>query len=125
MAIWLCLRWWYSAGWEWAVKRAIGERLQWCNETFSVFALMRTWFSPFKQTYNRAQGASIDIKLHAMLDNVISRCVGFFARTFIILAGLLASIFALVTGLAFVILWPLAPLAIPLSLGMMAFGVGR
>ena len=56
MAIWLCLHWWYGAGWEWAIKRAISERLQWCNETFSVTGLLKTLFSPFKQTYNGGYG---------------------------------------------------------------------
>ena len=125
MLIWLSLRWWYGDGWEWAIKRAIVERLQWCNETFSVAGLIRTWFAPFKQSYSRSKGSSIDMKLHVMLDNVISRFVGFFARTFIILAGLVAAVFVLITGLMFVVLWPLAPLAIPASIAMIIFGVGK
>ena len=124
MVIWLCLRWWYSAGWEWALKRAIGQRLRWCNETFSIFSLIRTWGAPFKQTVSSG-GASIDSKIHVMIDNLVSRMVGFFARSFIILAGAIASLLVAVSGVVFVALWPLAPLAIPISLGMIIFGVGR
>jgi hypothetical protein len=124
MVIWLSLRWWYGAGWQWAMQRAIVERLQWCNETFSITALMRTLFAPFKQTYSQP-GGSIDIRLHAFFDNVISRFVGFFARIFIIFTGLVVGLFAVLSGLVFVALWPLAPLALPISLAMMVLGVGR
>ena len=124
MVLWLCIRWWYGAGWQWAVQRGIVARLKWCEETFSIFALLRTLFSPFKQTFSEA-GGSIDVRFHAFLDHIISRCVGFMARIFIIITGLLASIFVLLTGVIFVILWPLAPIAIPISLGLMMIGVGR
>lgn len=125
MALWLCLRWWYGAGWNWALKRAIGQRLQWCNQTFSVLDLMRTWGAPFKQTYNSSRGASMDLRLHNALDKFISRCVGFCVRSFIILAGAVSALFVLITGALFVVLWPFVPLAIPISLGMMLGGVGR
>lgn len=124
MVIWLCLRWWYGAGWEWALRRAIVQRLRWCNETFSIFSLIRTWGSPFKQSHGIA-GASLDSKIHMMIDNLVSRMVGFFARSFIIFTGAVASLLAVITGFVFVALWPLAPLAIPISLGMIVFGVGR
>lgn len=106
------------------MQRAIVQRLQWCGETFSMAPLLRTLFAPFKQTYNNG-GGSIDVKLHAFMDNIISRFVGFFARSFILFAGLVASFFVLITGMAFVALWPFAPFAAPISLVMIALGVGR
>lgn len=124
MVIWLSLRWWYGAGWQWAMQRAIVQRLQWCNETFSMGALVRTLFAPFKQTYNNA-GGSVDIKIHAFFDNVVSRFVGFFARSFILFSGAIVALFALITGIAFVALWPFAPFAILISFVLMAVGVGR
>ena len=125
MVIWLCLRWWYGGGWEWAIKRAIAERLRWCNETFSMTSLMRSWASPFKQVYNKGSANTIDLKVHALIDNTVSRMVGMAARTAIILAGLVSSLFVLITGVTFVALWPLAPLALPISIAMMIFGVGK
>ncbi|MEI7682753.1 MAG: hypothetical protein WCJ24_00435 [Candidatus Saccharibacteria bacterium] len=124
MVIWLSLRWWYGAGWQWATNRAVVERLQWCNETFSITALIKTWLAPFKQTYSKP-GGPIDVRIHVFFDNVISRFVGFFARSFIILTGALASLAVLISGMFFVALWPLAPFALPVSLLMMIFGVGR
>ncbi len=123
MAIWLCMRWWYGAGWQWAVQRGIVVRLKWCNETFSTLALTRTLFAPFKQTFSQP-GGSIDMRFHAFLDNIISRAVGFMARSFIILTGLIASLFVMASGLVFLMLWPLAPIALPVSVAMMILGVG-
>ncbi|MDQ5972696.1 MAG: hypothetical protein QG553_855 [Patescibacteria group bacterium] len=124
MVILLGLRWWYGAGWQWAMQKAIVDRLKWCNETFSILALAQTWFSPFKQTYSQANG-SIDVQMHALLDNVISRFVGFFARSFIIFTGLFVALLAFLSGVIFIALWPLAPFALPISLVMMVAGVGK
>lgn len=124
MAVWLCIRWWYTAGWHWAFQRALVQRLVWCNETFSITALIKTWFAPFKQTRNQG-GGSIDMRFHAFIDNVVSRFVGFFARSFIIFTGLLAMIVVLISGAAFLIIWPLIPLALPVALILMMVGVGR
>ena len=125
MVIWLSLRWWYGAGWQWAFKRTIVERLKWCNENFSVLALMRTWFAPFKQTYSGGVRGSLDIKIHAFFDSIISRFIGALARTALIFMGILAMLFVVVTGCLFLIIWPLVPIALPASLVMMAAGVGR
>jgi hypothetical protein len=125
MLVWLSLRWWYGAGWQWAFKRAIVDRLHWCNENFSILGLMRTWLAPFKQTYSGASKGSLDIQIHAFFDNVISRLIGAVARTFIIAAGLVASLFVIVSGALFVVLWPLIPLALPASLVLLALGVGK
>jgi hypothetical protein len=51
--------------------------------------------------------------------------VGFFARFFIILAGLVSVIFVLVSGAVFMILWAFIPVALPVALILMVAGVGR
>lgn len=123
MVIWLCLRWWYGAGWQWAAQRSILERLKSCNEMFSIGALFRTLFAPFKQTVTRGQG-SLDMRMHIFMDNIISRFVGFFARSFIIVAGLAAALFVFVSGVLFTVLWPLIPLSLPIALVLLVAGVG-
>lgn len=85
---------------------------------------MRTLFAPFKQTQSQGRG-SLDMRMRTFIDNLVSRFVGFFARSFIIIAGLVCSLFVLVTGVIFVVLWPLIPLALPVALILMAIGVGR
>ncbi len=124
MAVWLCLRWWYTAGWQWAFKRALVQRLRWCNDTFSIAPLLRTLFAPFKQTKSQGNG-SLGAMFRASIDNLVSRFVGLIARSFIIVAGLICAVFVLITGVLFIILWPFIPLALPIALGFMISGVGR
>lgn len=87
-------------------------------------ALIRTLFAPFKQSYNNVGGA-IDVRIHAFFDNIISRFVGFFARSFLLFVGAVIGFFVLVSGIVFVAVWPLIPLAIPISLLLMVLGVGK
>lgn len=96
------------------------QRLSWCMNMFSISALVRTWFSPFKQTVSKPRQASIDGKIQAAIDNLVSRVVGSIARTFIIVAGLICMFLALITGLVAVIVWPIIPL-LPLILIIGAF----
>jgi hypothetical protein len=123
MVIWLCFRWWYGDGWQWAMKRAIADRVIWCNETFSILTMIRTLFAPFKQT--SSSGNTLDLKIHAFVDNIVSRGVGFVSRSFLIFVGLLAVLFSVITGIVFLALWPLAPFSLLISLALMVFGVGR
>lgn len=120
----LGLRWWYIAGWQWAFKRAVLQRLAWCNETFSVLDLIKTLFAPFKQTYNRGVKGPLDLKMRAFLDNIVSRVIGFLVRSFIILAGLVAALFVLISGLLFMLIWPFIPLSLALSIVLMIGGAG-
>lgn len=121
MVIVLVLKWWYGAGWQWAWKRSVSERIQWLNEAFSIPALMRTWFSPFKQTYNKVNKGSIDLRVQAAVDNFVSRMIGSLLRTVIILVGLVGIVLVFAIGIITVAVWPLIPLlplvAVILSLG--------
>ena len=116
MFIFLCLRWWYSAGWGWVWKRSIKERLAWCSSFFSVQALIRTWFSPFKQTYSKNRNKSFDGAIQTAIDNFVSRIIGTLARSVILFAGLVCSIFVLFTGVTMVVLWPFIPVLPLISL---------
>lgn len=121
----LVFRWWYGAGWQWAWQRSVSERLDWCIKTFSLPELIRTWFSPFKQTYNHSGGkGTIDMKINAMIDNLVSRVIGTIARSCLILAGLVCMMLAAITGVLFVIIWPMIPLLPVIALGLSALGVG-
>ena len=105
----LCLRWWYSAGWRWAFDRAVTQRIQSSLNAFSVASLVKTWFSPFKQTQSDARKGSIDLKVQAAVDNFVSRIIGAIARTVLIGCGLFLAVFSMITGLLFVLIWPLIP----------------
>lgn len=88
-------------------------------------ALVRTWFSPFKQTYSSAKNKSIDLKVQAAVDNFISRVIGSLARTLILLAGLLCIVGSIASGILIVVLWPFIPLLPFISVILTAAGVGK
>lgn len=94
-------------------------------DTFSVGALVQTWFSPYKQTFTATTKGSIGMYFRAFIDKLISRVIGFLVRSVLILTGLICSIFALATGLLLLLLWGIIPLALPGSLIMIVMGVGR
>lgn len=87
-------------------------------------ALVRTWFAPFKQTYTGKVKGSIGVHIRAAVDSLISRVIGFFVRSVLIVAGLVCSILVIVTGLLFIIVWPLLPLLPGVSIVLMISGVG-
>lgn len=124
MFIWLSLRWWYSAGWQWAFHHAITERLRWCLETFSLGTLIKTLFAPFKQTYSGNVKGSLGDHFRAFVDRTISRVVGFFVRSFLIFAALISMLFVITSGLLLILLWAFIPLLPAFGLIFFAVGLG-
>jgi len=124
MFLWLCARWWYSAGWAYAWQRGVVQRLQWCEATFSMAALVRSWFAPFKQTYSGNVKGSIGVHFRAAIDSFISRIIGFLVRSILLIAGAMCSLFVTVTGLLFIVIWPLIPLLPLIGLALLVKGVG-
>lgn len=124
MFMWLCVRWWYSAGWGYAWQRSVVQRLEWCESTFSMGALFRTWFAPFKQTYAGGVKGSIGEHFRAAIDSLVSRVIGFIVRSFLLLAGLVCSLLVLLSGLIFMLAWAFIPLLPVIALGLIVAGVG-
>ncbi len=77
---------------------------------FSIFDLLKTLFSPFRQDALETKGAPLNIKLQALGGNIISRIFGFIIRTALIMTGLVMLIVSYALGLIVVLLWPLLPL---------------
>ncbi|HXE10425.1 MAG TPA: hypothetical protein VN554_03305 [Verrucomicrobiae bacterium] len=105
------LSWWYGPGWK-QVFGSLGPRLKGVLTGFSVTQLLRTLAQPWRRiiTY---PGASLDAKVKAWGDNMVSRAIGFTVRFFVLLAALLVLIATAVLTIAEVIVWPLLPLAVP------------
>lgn len=57
-------------------------------------------------------GRSLDEKFRGLVDNLVSRTIGFFVRLSTLIIALLAMLFAGIAGLALAVSWPLVPLAI-------------
>lgn len=82
---------------------------------------MKTWFSPFKQTYSSKRKGSIDAKIQSAVDNFVSRVIGSIARTVLIACGLICALVAFVSGVLFIVAWPFIP-ALPVISLVLAFG---
>jgi hypothetical protein len=72
--------------------------------------LMHTLFAPWRQII-AYPGASLDAKVHAMMDNTVSRFVGFTVRAIVLVAALVTVGVTTAAGFIVGILWPLVPLA--------------
>lgn len=118
----LVLQWRYGAGCQWAWKRAVNERINWVNQAFSIPAMIRTWFSPFKQTYSNTNKGSIDMRVQASIDNFVSRLIGTLLRTILIFVGFLGIIASLATGILIILIWPLVPWFPVIAIFLSIFG---
>lgn len=101
------IKWWYGSGW----LKALTKTIDWANgvkQSFSVPILMKTLFSPWRQIV-ALPGSSFDTKMRAMVDNFVSRLVGFFVRLIALFASLLMLIGAVVAGFVIAVLWPFIP----------------
>lgn len=102
--------WWYSTGWIETFQR-VGGRVKAVWRMFSVPILLRTLFAPWRRIIS-APGKSIDQIFRGMIDNTVSRLVGFTVRCFALFAAILLTGLALVVGLVIVVAWPLLPPAV-------------
>ncbi len=103
--------WWYGAGWKHQFT-LVGKRVTKVSKAFSGGALLRTLFSPWKQIVTGTErDAALGDKMRAILDNIISRFVGFMVRSLTLLAAVITLIATLLIGLVLVLAWPLVPFA--------------
>lgn len=102
--------WWYGQGWLGA-WRGVLSGVKKVQQAFSVPVLLGTLFSPWKQIVSGG-GRSIDEKFRAMIDNLVSRTIGFFVRLGALFAALVFTAVAAAVGLATAVIWPAIPAAI-------------
>lgn len=105
------VQWWYGPGWRDAANR-LTARVNQTYLTFSMPILVRTMFAPWRRiiTY---PGTSMQDRMRAVVDNLISRVVGFMVRLMALTAAtILIGVYIIVGGLLLV-LWPLIPLLGP------------
>ncbi|HSH17897.1 MAG TPA: hypothetical protein VK978_00790 [Candidatus Saccharimonadales bacterium] len=104
--------WWYGPGWQQTAQNAWQAAIK-VSHIFSVPILLRTLWAPWRRivTY---PGASIDAKLRAMGDNLVSRCIGFTVRMLVLLTAGIIMLLTILFGALLVVVWPLVPVLIPL-----------
>ena len=105
--------WWYSRGFVELLNK-IARLISGIWRKFSVPILLRTMFEPWKRIVEGA-GGSIQDKAQALVDNMISRFVGFTIRLISIITALVIVFVMGLLGIVLVVAWPLAPLLVPLS----------
>ncbi len=107
------ITWWYGRGFTELFIR-VGFYIKTIWRKFSVTALTRTMFDPWRRittdTNKSLQGMG-----RAVVDNMVSRLVGFVVRLFTILSAVVCVVFIGVASLIFIICWPLAPILVILS----------
>ena len=91
-------------------------------EYFSVGTLLKTLFKPWRQiiTTTRSDQA-MQIKMSALVDNLVSRVVGFSIRSIVLFVSIIFMIGVFLFDLVVAIIWP----AIPVSpIFVVLFGAG-
>jgi len=80
---------------------------------FSVFLLLRTFFSPWRGIqWRKRRGFYPGDMLSTLISNLISRILGAIVRSFLIIAGLLGAAVFFVLGIFLLIFWLFLPLVI-------------
>ena len=103
------LGWWYGSGWR-NVLGGLRERLRRIYLSFSVPLLLATLMAPWRRIIS-APGGSLGQQLRAMVDNTVSRFVGFIVRILALIAAGLMMGFISIGGLILVVIWPFIPVA--------------
>lgn len=104
------LRWWYGPGWVQAFNN-IGERFNKIARIFAIPTLLKTLFSPWKRIMT-TNAKGIDAMMRAMVDNLVSRTVGFMVRSTVLWTAVFLLGGSLIYGVLLVIVWPLVPVLI-------------
>ncbi len=113
--------WWYTAGWGQLAQRSV-VRIAGVLDFFSVGALLRSLFAPFRQiSVGRVRG-SLDTQVRAWADRQISRGIGAMVRLVVIMFGLLATLMMVIVAGALLLLWPLVPV-VPIIVTVIVTGL--
>jgi hypothetical protein len=121
MVIVSLLSWWYTIGWKQAAERII-MRLAGVFDFFSIDLLITSLFAPFRQiSAGRVEGP-LPVILSAFVDKLISRIIGAYMRTMVMLIGIVSLVFMCVWGVAYLLLWAVMPVLPIIGLTLMLSG---
>lgn len=102
--------WWYGAGWA-SQLDALKERLSASFDYFSIGLLLRTLFSPYRQISAGTVNGPITLKLQGFADRLVSRIIGAFVRSLIIIIGTIWLMLLFIIGGLLLIVWAFVPFA--------------
>jgi len=102
------ITWWYGPGYRRLIL-SVGQRIRGLTLVFSLPLLILTLGAPWRRIISYG-GGSIGDRARALLDNLISRCVGLVVRCIVIIVAIIAITVVAVAGGLLILLWPLSPL---------------
>jgi len=100
--------WWYGAGYRDQANLWFA-RLSRVSDRFSVSLLLKYFFSPFRQISAGSVSGPLDARVRALIDKLVSRCIGAMIRTVLIVAAGIALLLEIVMGIFRLALWPVLP----------------
>lgn len=119
MAFLRIFQWWYGGGFGWVLAR-IENSLKNVGKTLAIDVLAKTLFAPWKQIQTTGK---VPI-MQKILDNTISRLIGFLVRVFMLIVGGLWAIMVIIFGLFALISWFFVPFLVIILPILAINGVG-
>ena len=101
-------QWWYGDGWR-QRARIIRAHLADTIDYFSIELLIKTLFMPFRQISAETVEGSMDAKMRAWGDRMISRIIGAIVRIVIMVVGTVLIGLQGILGIIILVAWGLAP----------------
>ena len=116
------IQWWYTKGWG-ILCSGLRNKLKDAADFFSIGSLLKTLFAPFRQISANASGTSLESRIAAFFDKLLSRVIGAIVRIFIIVFGMVTIMVETFVGIALILAWPLVPLVPAGCVGLAVMGV--
>ena len=102
------LSWWFvdQPKFYWELSVRMGRKV---IQYFSITLLLKTLFAPWKRDLRSTSRMPLDLIVRTIIENGISRGVGFVIRTFTIVLGLITALVTFIACVAMMLFWILAP----------------
>jgi len=102
--------WWYGPGWLGRLADMQHHLSAWA-QFFSLDTLLKTLFQPWKQIVTATDAhSSLTSRKNALVDNLVSRAIGFFVRIGVFFFAIFALGAVLIFNTIYVLIWPVLPL---------------
>lgn len=101
----------------------MGHRLHRASEFFSLALLLKTLFSPYRQISAGGVRGNLTVQWRAFLDRTVSRFVGFFVRSILLIIGTLSLLGLTIGWMLWLLLWPVVPLLPVVMVALAIMGV--
>ena len=115
-------KWWYTDGLKIRLNIFAKELFK-TQDFFSIGLLLKTFFKPFRMIDTGAVRGSLDVKIKAFFDKLISRIIGSSIRLATIIFGVIVLLIKFIYEAIKIILWIFAPALPVICLILFALGV--